>query len=217
MSEPLLLRNIQTAEQAAVQRVKRLLRERNIALIVLHGQPGAGRTTLLLATEREVRETYRVAAVVASAGSPRDAETIAAAGIPVVSVEVGRIAGLDAAMVEQALDSLTDEKPQLVFVETMGCLCRETPSLGQNASVIVSAVNSALYLPLKYPKVFTNCEAIVVSMMDLAALTDFRLQDFEKAVHSLNAQAELLPLSCRAREGLEPWFRWVEGCVAPLL
>jgi len=211
MNEPLPLRNIRTAEQAAAQRVKRLLREQRLTMILLHGQPGAGRTSLLLATARAWRESCRIAAVTTSLGSPHDARAIAEVGTPVVSVELTRESRLDAAMVEQALEPLTGARPQLVFVETPGCLCGETPALGQDATVVMTAVNSAATLPLKYPRAFSHCEAVVVSMMDLAALTDFRLQDYEKSIRTLNAQAELLPLSCRTREGLETWLRWLAG------
>jgi hypothetical protein len=145
MNEPLPLRNIRTAEQAAAQRVKRLLREQRLTMILLHGQPGAGRTSLLLATARAWRESCRIAAVTTSLGSPHDARAIAEVGTPVVSVELTRESRLDAAMVEQALEPLTGAR-RIGVCRNPGLALRRNARPWGKMDRGMPAVNSAAHL-----------------------------------------------------------------------
>ncbi len=214
MSKPIYLRNIRTVHQAAAQRVHRLATRRNLALVAIYGQPGTGRTRLITATLGHLSTAFKVAAITASPADHSDAETLADAGLPTVSVEVGRTGHLDAAMVEQALDALAEVEPNLVFIEQIGANSGEPP-LGAGASVVVVSAAGAQHLPAKYEAIFARCDVVVVNMMDLVALTDFRLADFERTVRTINPRAELLPLSCRTGEGLDEWARWLEGFCLP--
>jgi hydrogenase nickel incorporation protein HypB len=210
MTQPIYLRDIQTAAQAAAARVRRVAKDRGITLVGLFGQPGTGRTSLIAATAQGLRPAVRPAAITASPADHSDAEILAAKGIPTVSVEVGRDGRLDAAMVEQALDALAEYEPELVLIEQLGPQVG-SPSLGESAAVVVVAAAGAQHLPAKYETTFAGCQAVVVNMMDLVALTDFRLKEFERTVRSVNAKAELIPVSCRTGEGLDTWRRWLEG------
>ncbi|MDP8222767.1 MAG: GTP-binding protein [Candidatus Lernaella stagnicola] len=214
MNEPIYLRNVRTAHEAAAERVQTLARDRGAALVALYGQPGTGRTNLIAATQGRVSESFTVAAIAASPADHTDAETLAEAGLPTVAVEVGQLGHLDAAMVEQALAALADVGPNLVLVEQVGAHAADPP-LGVNASVVVVAAAGAQHLPGKFETAFAHCQAVVVNMMDLVALTDFRLTDFEAKLRTVNPRAELIPVSCRTGDGLDAWVRWLESfCLA---
>lgn len=154
-----------------------------------------------------------VAAIAASLADHEDAETLARAGLPTVSVGVTRPGGLDAAMVEQALVALAHVSPSLVLIERPGSLA-PPPPLGESAKVVVVSAAGAQCLPAHYAAAFAACDAVVVNMMDLVALTDFRVTEFERRLRAINPHADLLPLSCRTGEGVDQWLRYLESVMA---
>lgn len=63
--------------------------------------------------------------------------------------------------------------------------------------------------PLKYPLMFSICDAVLINKIDTMSVFDF---DMEKAVSYIkmrNPHAEIFPVSAKTGEGFEAWIDWV--------
>ena len=64
--------------------------------------------------------------------------------------------------------------------------------------------------PLKYPLIFTMCDALVVNKIDYMTLADFDLDRFQERVTALNGNIQLFNLSCKTTAGVHEWTQWLE-------
>ena len=78
--------------------------------------PGAGKTSLILATAARLPADVRPAVIEGDLASRIDADTMTAAGIDVVQINTGGSCHLDAPMVRTALPELLAGRPDLLFV-----------------------------------------------------------------------------------------------------
>src|SRR6478672_2264556 len=76
-----------------------------LALNVM-ASPGAGKTSLILATARRLPSDVRPGVIEGDLASRIDADTIAAQGIPVTQINTGGTCHLDAPMIRAALPAL---------------------------------------------------------------------------------------------------------------
>jgi hydrogenase nickel incorporation protein HypB len=170
--------------------------------------PGAGKTTLLERTVRELGEGVSV--IEGDQETLLDADRIKAAGAPVVQINTGAGCHLDADMLHRALGTLDPAAGSLLFVENVGNLvCPALFDLGEQHRVVLLSVTEGQDKPRKYPQMFTRADLVVVNKIDLLPYVDFGLPVFEHDVRTLNAQAEVLPLSATSGAGLGDWYRWL--------
>jgi hydrogenase nickel incorporation protein HypB len=144
-----------------------------ITVINLMGSPGAGKTALLEATARQMRQRgHRLAAVSGDLATSLDADRLRRAGIPSAPITTGSACHLEAGMVH---DALHDESlgPAVAacdffFIENVGNLvCPAVYDLGQRANVVVLSVTEGVDKPLKYPVMFRKADLVVLTKTDL--------------------------------------------------
>jgi hydrogenase nickel incorporation protein HypB len=63
--------------------------------------------------------------------------------------------------------------------------------------------------PLKYPLIFTVCDALVINKTDYMSLADFDLGRAQERVLALNSGIRVFGLSCKTLDGVEEWARWL--------
>jgi hydrogenase nickel incorporation protein HypB len=187
------------------------LAARNMVAVNLMSSPGAGKTSLLERTIRELTDRP-VQVVEGDQETAFDAKRIRAAGAEAVQVNTGAGCHLDATMVRRALDRLSPRRDGLVFVENVGNLvCPALFDLGERARVVVVSVTEGDDKPLKYPHMFAAADLVVVNKTDLLPYVDFDVSRFGDAAKTLNPDVELLPLSVRAGTNLDDWYTWLQG------
>ena len=94
------------------------LRKHKTFLLNLMSSPGAGKTTLILATIAGLRHELRLAVIEADIDSMVDAEKVAATGVKAVQLRTGGFCHLDAAMVSKGLAALDLDQFDLVVDST---------------------------------------------------------------------------------------------------
>lgn len=207
---PVIQKILSANDQIAAENRARLDACGVVAINVM-SSPGAGKTELLLATIRAMRDRCRIGVIEGDVASRVDADKMAAAGVPVVQINTGGGCHLDAAMVRQALEALPLEEIDLLFIENVGNLiCPVEFDLGQHYNVGLLSVPEGHDKPYKYPALFQSADAIVVSKLDLLPYLDFNLDAFQELMRGVNPQAPILPLSARTGAGLEAWLQWLE-------
>ena len=172
--------------------------------------PGAGKTSLILATAARLPAAVRPAVIEGDLASRIDADTMAAAGIDVVQINTGGSCHLDAPMVRTALPELLAGHPDLLFIENVGNLiCTAEFALGSHLNVVVASSPEGHDKPYKYPGMFAAADAVVLNKADVLAVFDFDLPFFRRGLAMVNARAPLFVVSCRTGVGLDAWIAWL--------
>jgi len=172
--------------------------------------PGAGKTSLILATAARLPADVRPAVIEGDLASRIDADTMAAAGIDVVQINTGGSCHLDAPMVRSALPELLAGRPDLLFIENVGNLiCTAEFALGSHLNLVVASAPEGHDKPYKYPGMFAAADAVVLNKADVMAVFDFDVDFFQRGLAMVNQHAPLFVVSCRTGDGLDAWVAWL--------
>ncbi len=198
-------------EQVAEQN-RQAFAQAGLCSINLMASPGAGKTSLILATADRLPDGVRPGVIEGDIASSIDADTIAARGIPVVQINTGGACHLDAPMVRSALPHLPLAEIDLLFVENVGNLiCPAEFKLGTQFNVVVASVPEGHDKAHKYPGMFAAADVVLLNKADLIDVFAFDLDFFRQGVAMVNPQAPVFVLSCKTGEGLEAWVRWLSA------
>lgn len=196
-------------DQIAAENRAALDASRTLAVNIM-ASPGAGKTSLILATAARLPAGVRPAVIEGDLASRIDADTMAAAGIAVVQINTGGSCHLDAPMVRTALPELLAGRPDLLFIENVGNLiCTAEFALGSHLNVVVASSPEGHDKPFKYPGMFAAADAVVLNKADVMAVFDFDLPFFQRGLAMVNQRAPLFVVSCRSGEGLDSWVDWL--------
>ncbi len=162
------------------------------------------------AIARRLPAGLRLAVIEGDVAGRIDADTLAAAGVPVVQINTGGGCHLDAPMVRSALPHLLPAGVDVLMVENVGNLiCPAEFSLGTHVNLVVASTPEGHDKPYKYPGMFAAADVIALNKADVAAVFDFDFETFERGVRMVNPQAPIFVLSCRTGEGLAAWSEWL--------
>jgi hydrogenase nickel incorporation protein HypB len=176
----------------------------------LVASPGAGKTSLIEHTIRNLGEDNKLAVIDGDLATSIDADRAAAAGAASVQINTGGQCHLDANMLQAALPELNLPEIDLLIVENVGNLvCPASFQLGTHKTVLVASVPEGDDKPYKYPVMYRGVDALVVNKVDLLPYVEFDMGYFQRGVELLNPGLKSFVVSCRTGEGLEDWFAWV--------
>ena len=193
---------------------RRRLNENTIFAINLMASPGAGKTSLILATIHALLDQSVPIGVIEGDTAPVtiDADKISAVGMPVVQINTGGECHLDAVMVENALDQLPLATLDLVIVENVGNLiCPAAFKLGTHSNVLIASVPEGDDKPYKYPNIYRGLDVLIINKIDLLPYLDFDMDYFRQGVEMFNPGLKTFALSCKTGEGLEAWLSWLQA------
>jgi hydrogenase nickel incorporation protein HypB len=183
---------------------------RGILAVNIMASPGAGKTSLILATAARLPGDLRPAVIEGDLASRIDTDTLLARGIPAVQINTGGNCHLDAPMVRSALPQLPLDTASLLFIENVGNLvCPAEFDLGAQAAAVVASVPEGHDKPYKYPGMFAAADAVLLNKADLIAYFDFDVDYFRRGLEMVNPDAPLFVVSCRTGDGLDAWIAWL--------
>ncbi|MDR2673227.1 MAG: hydrogenase nickel incorporation protein HypB [Coriobacteriales bacterium] len=210
INKPILDRN-----DTLAARVRKQMDENSIYLLDILASPGAGKTSLILATIAALRDTYRIAVIEGDIASQVDAQRIKEQGISAVQINTGGICHLESQMILRALEVLNLPELDLIIIENVGNLvCPTDFYLGEDAKVMILSVPEGHDKPLKYPGVFQAAKAIILNKIDVIDHFDFNEQNFRYDIERLNPSAAVFPLSATTGEGINDWTQWLDVQIA---
>ncbi|HPC46491.1 MAG TPA: hydrogenase nickel incorporation protein HypB [Deltaproteobacteria bacterium] len=194
------------------------LRAGGTFLLNLMSSPGAGKTTLIARTIESLGQRYRIGVLEADIESTVDAERISALGVPAVQIRTGGFCHVDAFMVKNALDAIGASALDIVIIENVGNLvCPAEFDTGAHMNAMILSVPEGDDKPLKYPLMFTVCDALVVNKTDYLGMSDFDMPAFRQRVLKLNRGMAIFELSAKTGRGLDAWTGWLDGAVSSFL
>ncbi len=198
------------AKEAA--KVRDLLKQHQIFLVNLMSSPGAGKTTTLVRTIRELKKDYRIGVMEADVDSDVDARTIAAEGVKVIQLHTGGSCHMDADMTKRGLEEMGLDGLDLVFLENVGNLvCPAEFDVGADVRVMILSIPEGDDKPLKYPLMFTVSDCLLVNKTDAMEVFDFDMGALEERVKKLNPKEVILPVSSLNGTGFEAWIAWLRN------
>ena len=159
------------------------LKEQGIFLLNLMSSPGSGKTTTL----------------------------IEKTGAKVIQLHTGGMCHLDAGMTSQGLESLGTDTLDLVILENIGNLvCPAEFDTGAVKNAMILSVPEGHDKPLKYPLMFSICDALIINKIDVMPYFDFDLDACVKYAKKLNPDIQIFPISAKTGEGMEAWENWLK-------
>jgi hydrogenase nickel incorporation protein HypB len=178
----------------------------------LMSSPGSGKTSLLEVTiEQLLARGLRVAVIEGDLETENDAVRLRRKGVPVVQITTGMACHLDAQMIHNAWHTLSAEPVDILFIENVGNLvCPASFDLGQHHNVVLLSVPEGDDKPEKYPVMFRQGEAVLVTKADLLPyFTDFSTERVREEIDLLAPDAQLMLLSTKSPQTWAPWLDWL--------
>ncbi|MGB4020141.1 MAG: hydrogenase nickel incorporation protein HypB, partial [Syntrophomonadaceae bacterium] len=155
-------------------------------------------------------DKLRIGVMEADIDSAVDAEKIAAVGIPAIQLRTGGLCHLDCAMTSQGLAELGPEIFDLIIIENVGNLvCPAEFDTGAVKNAMILSVPEGDDKPLKYPLMFSTCDALLINKIDYLTIADFDIEAVKKRVYALNSKIKIFEVSAKTGQGMEAWCDWL--------
>lgn len=191
-------------------RLRQELKQSGTFLLNLMSSPGSGKTTTLLRTIEALKDGLRMGVMEADIDSDVDARRIAEAGVKSIQLHTGGMCHLDAAMTEQGLREIGTDGLDLVVLENVGNLvCPAEFDTGAVKNAMILSVPEGHDKPLKYPLIFTVCDALLINKTDVLPYFDFDMDKVVEYAHRRNPKLEIFPVSAKTGEGMDAWCDWL--------
>ena len=206
-----IVENIMDANQQIANSNRDYFDENKIFALNIMASPGAGKTSLILKTIKELSSIYKIGVIEGdTAPVTIDADKITDLGMPAVQINTGGQCHLDALMVKNGLAQLPLDNLDLVIIENVGNLiCPAGFDLGTHTNIVISSVPEGDDKPYKYPNIYRGIDVLIINKIDLLDFVEFDMEYFQKGVEILNPGLKTFPLSCRTGEGIGNWIKWV--------
>ena len=163
--------------QELAGKIRADLGRHGVFMLNLMSSPGAGKTSLILRTLSTLRDRVRIGVIEGDIASSVDAEKVSREGVPAVQVRTGGFCHLDAPMIDRALKELDLADLDCIIIENVGNLvCPAEFDTGSQRRAMILSVPEGDDKPLKYPLMFSVCDALVVNKVDYLGTSDFDLE-----------------------------------------
>ena len=167
-------------------------------LLNLMSSPGSGKTTTLERTIEALQGRFRIGVMEADIDSDVDARTIARTGAGTIQLHTGGMCHLDAGMTRQGLSELGTKDLDLVVLENVGNLvCPAEFDTGAAKNVMILSVPEGHDKPLKYPLMFSVCDALIINKMDVLPYFDFDMDKVCGYSRRRNPNIQIFPISSK--------------------
>ncbi|NOY80650.1 MAG: hydrogenase nickel incorporation protein HypB [Kiritimatiellaeota bacterium] len=204
-------RDLMEKNAAWADMTRRLAAKKHVAILNLIGSPGCGKTTLLEGMVRELGPHFRFAVLEGDVETTRDAERLDALRIPVCQLITSGACHLSAQLVHTAFRDLPLDDLDVVIVENVGNLvCPAGFDIGEAAKVAVLSLTEGEDKPVKYPQLFHEAGAVVMTKIDLLPHIPADLDTCIAAVRQVNGAVPVFPVCALDGRGLPPWIAWIE-------
>ncbi len=187
-----------------------------VLVINLMSSPGSGKTALLEATIKRLRESLKIAVIEGDLETENDALRIQAQGVPAYQITTGSACHLDAHLVHNALHHMAIDGLDLLFIENVGNLvCPASFDLGHHRNVVLLSVTEGDDKPAKYPVMFRAADLMLISKTDLLPyLDDFSPNNAKQHLHDLANNTPIIEFSAKNGSGLDEWITWLQAEIA---
>ena len=205
-----VLRNIFAKNDDAAAENRERFDEHGVRCINLLGGAGSGKTSILEAVLPKIKAAKRVAVLEGDLATTRDSQRIADLDVPVVQLLTEGGCHLTATIVWHALKKLDLAGLDLLVIENVGNpICPANFDLGEHKRISVLSVTEGDDKPSKYPLLFKDVAAVLITKCDLLEHTDFDLEQAERDLKLVNPGAKVFHTEVRTGRGTEALAAWI--------
>ena len=163
-----------------------------------------------VSTVERMKEEMRIGIMEADIDSAVDAEKMASSGVRSIQLHTGGMCHLDAGMTEQGLREIGVDDLDFVVLENVGNLvCPAEFDTGAVKNAMILSVPEGHDKPLKYPLIFTVCDALIINKIDVLPYFDFDMDKVVAYAHMRNPNLKIFPISAKTGEGVDAWCDWL--------
>ncbi|MCD6588289.1 MAG: hydrogenase nickel incorporation protein HypB, partial [Candidatus Fermentibacteraceae bacterium] len=204
-----LARNDQFAEKN-----RAFLKQQGCVAVNFISSPGSGKTYLLEKTLEGLRGRVKCAVIAGDQQTDNDALRLQEKGAPVVQIETGSSCHLNAEQIGETLEQVLEEDTELLFIENVGNLvCPAAFDLGESIKVALLSVTEGEDKPLKYPVIFHDAAASVITKTDLIEHLDVDMSRYRDSLNKIQPGGRIFELSALTGTGMEDWLDYLESLV----
>jgi hydrogenase nickel incorporation protein HypB len=187
------------------------LQKHNVKAIDIMGSIGAGKTSLIEKLVQALKKKYRIAVFKGDLTTTIDAERIGRHGIKVVTINTGLECHLDANVVSKAVERISLQDIDLLFIENVGNLiCPAEFPLGTEKRVVVVSVTEGPYMVLKHPFTFMTADVTVINKKDLAEIMKVDTEQLKKQAKDIKPNMKVAVTNALTGEGVEELIKALE-------
>jgi hydrogenase nickel incorporation protein HypB len=198
--------------QLLAERNRGFFEARNILALNFVSSPGAGKTSLLERTLRDLKTELPISVIEGDQQTMNDAKRIAETGAPVVQINTGKGCHLDAEMITHALKKLNPAPNSILAIENVGNLvCPALFDLGEHRRIVVISVPEGDDKPIKYPDMFHSAHLCIINKIDLLPYVTFSVEKARQYALQVNHHLEFIELSATSGQGLDDWYQWLRN------
>jgi hydrogenase nickel incorporation protein HypB len=196
---------------ALAERNRQFFDARNILALNLVSSPGAGKTSLLLATINRLKGRIQLSVIEGDQQTALDAERIRQSCQHVHQINTGKMCHLDAHMVGHALGHLQPPPDSLLFIENIGNLvCPAAFALGEHLRVVMLSTPEGEDKPLKYPDMFVSADCVLITKNDLLPYVPFDIQACRETLSRFSSEMPVFEVSAETGDGMDQWLGWLK-------
>lgn len=171
----------------------------------LLGAIGSGKTATIERLVPLIRERgLRVGAIAGDVYGDDDFQRIVSLGVPAHNVNTGKECHLDAHLVEHAIEHLSLDDIDVLFIENVGnMICPTDFRLGAEKRIVVISSTEGDDVVNKHPMMFRGSSIGVINKVDLAPLIGADLDRMERDMRRYNPEMKIFRTNMKTGEGLE--------------
>lgn len=204
--------SIYADNDADAEKLRQELKQEKTFLLNLMSSPGAGKTTTLVSTINKLSDDLKIGVMEADIDSDVDALTIAdKTKAKTIQIHTGGMCHLDADMTRQGIRELGTKELDLAILENVGNLvCPAEFDTGAAKNVMILSVPEGHDKPLKYPLIFTVCDALIINKIDVLPYFDFDMDKVKEYALKRNPNLKIFPICAKTGEGVDEWCNWLK-------
>lgn len=197
---------------ADAEKLRTQLKEEKTFLLNVMSSPGSGKTSTLVHVINTLSKDFKIGVMEADIDSDVDARTIAEkTDAKTIQLHTGGMCHLDADMTRQGIKELGTEEIDLAVLENVGNLvCPAEFDTGAVKNVMILSVPEGHDKPLKYPLIFTVCDALIINKIDVLPYFDFDMEKVAEYAHRRNPDLKIFPISAKTGEGISAFCDWLK-------
>ncbi len=205
-----VLKNVFAKNDNAANENRARFDEKGVTCLNLLGGAGCGKTSVLEAVLPILSKSLRIAVLEGDLATTRDAARIADLGVPVVQLLTDGGCHLNATLVQHGMEKVSLDKLDLLIIENVGNpICPANFDLGEHARVSVLSVTEGADKPAKYPLLFKDMAAVLLTKCDLLPHTNFDMAQAEEDIRRVNPTARVFRTDVKTNSGIQEFADWI--------
>ena len=194
------------------EETRRMLNDKKVFFVNIMSSPGSGKTTMLSRLINMIKDDVRIGEMDVDIESDIDARRVAdATGVKTMQIHNGGLCHIDATMTADAIREYGVDDIDILFLENIGNLvCPAEFDTGASMNVCILSVPEGDDKPLKYPLMFTICDAMIINKIDVCDYFDFDMEKVREYAYKRNPNLKIFPISAKTGEGVDEWCNWLK-------